>query len=79
MFAGNIGEAQDFESIIKSVELLKENKEIKWLILGDGRKREWLKQQISEKNLGNSIFLLGKFLRNSCPFFLKSRCNAGFI
>ena len=38
MFAGNIGEAQDFNSIIKAANITKEFPEIKWVILGDGRK-----------------------------------------
>jgi glycosyltransferase involved in cell wall biosynthesis len=78
MFAGNIGESQDFESILKAVELLKDNKELKWLILGDGRKKEWLKQQIREKHLGNSISLLGKFPPEFMPYFF-SKADAMLV
>src|SRR3989304_9713754 len=38
LFAGNIGEAQDFESILSAAELLREYKNIHWIILGDGRR-----------------------------------------
>ena len=36
MFTGNIGEAQDFESIVKAANILKKEK-IKWIIVGTGR------------------------------------------
>lgn len=68
MFAGNIGEAQDFESILKAAELLKEHSEIKMCILGEGRKADWLKQTILEKNL-NNVLLFGKYPLETMPFF----------
>ena len=38
MFAGNVGEAQDFPSILNAVELLREDSRIHWTIVGDGSK-----------------------------------------
>ena len=38
VFTGNIGEAQDFGSLIKVANKCKEVKRIKWHIVGDGRK-----------------------------------------
>jgi colanic acid biosynthesis glycosyl transferase WcaI len=61
MFAGNIGESQDFEAIIDTVELLKGNKDIQWVIIGEGRKRQWLEDEISNRDLSSSIKLLGSF------------------
>ena len=49
MFAGNIGEAQDFESILKAAFILSSNKRIHWIILGDGRKKQWVVEQIDKK------------------------------
>ena len=37
MFTGNIGEAQSFETMIKTTIILKENTNLEWLIVGDGR------------------------------------------
>ena len=48
MFAGNIGEAQDFPSILETAKLLRENKNIQWIILGGGRKEEWVKTEIKK-------------------------------
>lgn len=60
MFAGNIGESQDFETIIEAVKIVsKSNKNIKWLILGDGRKKPFLEEQILKFGLQNYMFLLG--------------------
>lgn len=57
MFAGNIGEANDFEAIIKAARLTRE-KGINWIIIGDGRKLPWLRKEIENQRLEN-IFLKG--------------------
>jgi glycosyltransferase involved in cell wall biosynthesis len=57
VFAGNIGEANDFESIVKAVKLTQE-KGINWIIIGDGRKLPWLKKEIENQKLEN-IFIKG--------------------
>lgn len=56
MFAGNIGEAQDFDSILKAAIRTKEYKDIKWVIVGDGRKKEFVEQQVKELNLCDTVF-----------------------
>lgn len=66
MFAGNIGEAQDFENIIKAAELLK-NTNIKWLIVGDGRKKSWVEETIAQLELTNNVFLLGRYPLDKMP------------
>lgn len=68
MFAGNIGEAQDFESILKSAELTQEYSDIKWVIVGDGRKKLWLEEEVTKRNLHN-IYLLGRYPLNEMPSF----------
>lgn len=68
MFAGNIGESQDFETIIESVNIVsKINPSIKWIILGDGRKKEFVEQKIKELNLENQVYLLGSFPVEQMP------------
>jgi glycosyltransferase involved in cell wall biosynthesis len=70
MFAGNIGEAQDFESIVNAAEKTKEYEDIQWIIVGDGRKRTWIEQQIHKKKLTN-IYLLGRYPMDTMPYFFK--------
>lgn len=71
MFAGNIGEAQDFEHVLKAALKLKENKEIKWIILGDGRKRDWVKSYIYENGLQDTVYSLGSFPLAAMPAFFR--------
>jgi glycosyltransferase involved in cell wall biosynthesis len=78
MFAGNLGEAQDFESIIKAVEYLRKYEDIYWIIIGDGRKREWIKTSIKEKGLTKNMFMLGNYPMNTMPYFF-SKADAMMI
>lgn len=59
MFAGNIGEAQDMEHLVKTASLLKDN-DIEFLLVGDGRKKKWVEHAIKKNNIKN-IKLLGRF------------------
>ena len=69
LFAGNIGEAQDFESILKAAEILKDKENIHWVILGDGRRYDYVKEQIKVRNMEKNFHLLGKFPLETMPAF----------
>jgi len=69
MFAGNIGEAQDFDSIIEAAVLTKHIGRIKWIIIGEGRKKEWLGREILNRELSSTFFLLGSFPVEEMPSF----------
>ena len=69
MFAGNIGEAQDFDSIVKAAELTKIYPEIKWVIVGDGRKKAWAEREVIQLGLQNTVFFLGRFSVDNMPNF----------
>jgi len=70
MYAGNIGDAQDFENIFKAMQLLKD-KPINWLFVGDGRKRKWLEKQIEEHNMTHRVEFYGSFDVSYMPYFFK--------
>ena len=55
LYAGNMGPAQDVESIIEAAELLHKdgNDDIHFLFIGSGGKKKWLDAQIADKNLTN--------------------------
>ncbi len=59
MFAGNIGAAQDFETILAAAQRLREKRDIHWVILGEGRMRPWVESQIRERGLSATVHLLG--------------------
>jgi glycosyltransferase involved in cell wall biosynthesis len=70
MFAGNIGEAQSFDTILKAAKMLKdENVDVNWLILGDGRMKNYVKNKIIEFGLEKNFLLLGTFPSDKMPEF----------
>jgi len=69
MFAGNIGAAQDFETILAAATLLKEQTTIQWLVLGDGRLRDWVAAQIEARGLQTTFHLLGRHPPEMMPGF----------
>ena len=60
MFAGNIGAAQGFKTIIEAAEKLKNHNDIHWVIIGDGRMKPWVEEQIRLRRLENTVHLLGR-------------------
>lgn len=73
LFAGNIGEAQDFPSIIRAAEILKsKSAKIKIFIIGDGRMLPWLERQIVERGLQDYVLLLGRHPLERMPDFYAS-------
>ena len=71
MFAGNIGEAQDFEAILSAAEILKLDSKIRWIIVGDGRMANWVKREIKSRKLENCFLMLGRHPVESMPSFFK--------
>jgi len=69
LFTGNIGEAQDFPAVLDAAECLKDNPAIRWLIVGDGRMTNWLRQEIIRRGLEQRFFLLGRFPLERMPSF----------
>ena len=69
MFAGNIGEAQDFENIIKAANLTKDIPQIKWIIVGDGRARENSEKEVSRLGLNDTVKFLGRHPVETMPKF----------
>jgi colanic acid biosynthesis glycosyl transferase WcaI len=59
LFTGNIGEAQNFDLVIAVAKKLKDFKNIKWTVVGEGRDFNYLKKNIIDKNLQN-FFLEGQ-------------------
>ena len=62
VFTGNIGEAQNFENIIAAAEIIKDEKNIQWLIVGTGRKVKQYKDLIKKKGIENFVFLGNKLI-----------------
>lgn len=72
VFAGNLGESQDFPAILEAAEQLQsEGIAIRWAIVGDGRMSEWLKEQVLERKL-HSVMLLGRHPLEKMPALFNS-------
>ncbi|MFN3417280.1 MAG: glycosyltransferase family 4 protein [Caldimonas sp.] len=71
MFAGNIGEAQDFPAIVHAADLLRHRNDIRWLVLGDGRAAPWLREEIARRGLADRVILLGRHPLERMPSFFK--------
>lgn len=69
VFAGNIGAAQSFKTILDAAQLTSDYGDIQWLIIGDGRMHDWVKNEISSRNLSSTVHLLGKHDVEAMPFF----------
>ncbi|MFC1578376.1 glycosyltransferase family 4 protein [Thermodesulfobacteriota bacterium] len=66
-FAGNIGAAQDFETILSAAEELKDFKDIHLVVLGDGRKFPWVQEQVRRRGLEHTVHLLGRHPAEKMP------------
>jgi colanic acid biosynthesis glycosyl transferase WcaI len=70
LFAGNVGEAQDFPAIIASSKQLKATQaKAKFFIVGDGRYSAWVEQEIHDQNLEDYVILLGRHPLEAMPSF----------
>jgi colanic acid biosynthesis glycosyl transferase WcaI len=67
LFAGNIGEAQDLPTLLDAATNLKNYSALKWIILGDGRMKDWVKGQINARKLENVIELVDRRPQSEMP------------
>ena len=58
LFAGNIGVAQSFDTIVNAFELLKEY-DINLIVLGEGRDKSRILELIKQKGITNKFYFLG--------------------
>ncbi len=68
MFAGNIGESQNFDMLIDAADRLKGH-DISWVIIGSGRDADRAKSRIAELKLQDKFLFLGRFPEEDMPKF----------
>lgn len=71
MFAGAVGEAHGFECNMQAALLTKEHKDIKWVIVGDGRKLDWVRQFVKDNGLEETVFTIGRYPSETMHFFFE--------
>jgi glycosyltransferase involved in cell wall biosynthesis len=70
IFAGNLGEAQSFDTILSAMDLLiKERINLHLIILGNGRMKNYIQFKIIELGIAKNVHLLGSFESNMMPAF----------
>ena len=67
MFAGNIGAAQGFPTIIDAADKLRDLPDLHWVVLGDGRMRSWVETEVQTRRLHRSIHLMGRYPAEEMP------------
>ena len=72
LFAGNIGEAQDFPSILEAAQALRDEPALRWLIVGDGRAAAWVRSEIARRGLDQKVILLGRHPVERMPSFFRA-------
>jgi len=66
VFAGNLGTVQALETILDAAELVRKDAGIKLYLIGSGSRSEWLRSEISRRNLAN-VQLPGRFPLTAMP------------
>jgi colanic acid biosynthesis glycosyl transferase WcaI len=70
VFTGNIGDAQDFPTVLDAAERLKaQAPHIRWVIVGDGRMAPWVREEVQRRGLGEQVLLPGRFPVERMPSF----------
>ena len=66
LFAGNIGTAQSFDTIVEAIDLIKKE-QINIVVLGDGRDKERSQEKIKTLGLSHKFYFLGSHPSESMP------------
>lgn len=72
MFAGAVGEAHGMECNMKAALKTKEYKHIKWVIVGDGRRLDWVRSFVKDNGLDDTVFMLGRYPSETMPLFFET-------
>lgn len=79
IFTGNIGQAQGLDILPKTARLLKEKeKTVKFVIVGDGREKDKLIEEIGLQEVDDMFVLIPRKPAEDIPAYLCS-CQAAFI
>jgi glycosyltransferase involved in cell wall biosynthesis len=72
LFAGNIGEAQDFPAILTAIRTLRSRTDIHWIVIGDGRAKPQFAKEVAEQGLGSMVTLMDPRPIESMPALFRA-------
>ena len=70
VFAGNIGAAQAVDVIVEAASYLRDYADIRFVVLGAGSRRDWLRQQVEVRGLTN-VYIPGRYPVEAMPGILQ--------
>ncbi|MCL9781534.1 glycosyltransferase family 4 protein [Vibrio sp. S4M6] len=72
LFAGNVGEAQDFPAIVQAaIQVRDKGLNIQIFIVGDGRALHQIRRLVEQHELENTLILLGRYPLEAMPHFFR--------
>ena len=71
MFAGAVGEAHGMECNMQAALKTKDHKNIKWVIVVDGRRLDWVRSFVNDNGLNDTVITLGRFPSETMPMFFE--------
>lgn len=71
MFAGAVGEAHGMECNMQAALKTKQCKNIKWVIVGDGRRLDWVRAFVKDNTMNDTVITLGRFPSETMPMFFE--------
>jgi glycosyltransferase involved in cell wall biosynthesis len=69
VFAGNLGTAQALETIVSAALLLRDEASVRFVLVGNGSRSDWLQEQVQRHGLTN-LQLPGRFTPDEMPGIL---------
>src|SRR5262249_22949502 len=56
MYSGNLGLSQQLETVLEAAHLLRDHGRVLFLLVGEGARKDWLRERARELKLGNVEF-----------------------
>lgn len=69
VFGGNIGVAQAIDTIIDAANHVRGEPDIRWVMIGDGRRREWAEKRVAQLGLNDRFVFLGRRPPEAMPIY----------
>lgn len=69
VFAGNLGTVQALDTVLAAAQLLRDTQDVRFILVGSGRRSAWLQQEIERLGLGN-VQMVGRFSPADMPGIL---------
>jgi colanic acid biosynthesis glycosyl transferase WcaI len=66
-YLGNLGEAQDFPAVLDAISRLAHRDDLRWYLVGDGRRENWIREQLASRHLEGRVTMLGPYPMHNMP------------